>query len=92
MPSCPDCGLGLSLPFVSGRGTEPRWWGASERILVQTFCTRICIHCTPAAIDIITRGSPAERRAGAGRMGVTGTAGLMRADTGSRSTEHLPEF
>lgn len=36
--------------------------GGSERILVQTFCTRICIHCTPAAIDIITRGAHAASR------------------------------
>ncbi len=63
--------------------------GAWERILVQTFCTRICIHCTPAAIDIITRGPPAERR---GPRLSEWEVSLMRTDTGSRSTEHLPEF
>lgn len=35
---------------------------AGERILVQTFYTRICIHCTPAVIDIITHGAHAARR------------------------------
>lgn len=48
-----------------------------ERILVQTFCTRICIHCTPAAIDIITRGAHAGTwGAGTVRWGGHGAAGL----------------
>lgn len=53
-------------------GDEDEGGRENERILVQTFCTRICIHCTPAAIDIITRGDHAARRGlglAAGRSG-----------------------
>lgn len=67
--------------------------GASERILVQTFCTRICIHCTPAAIDIITRGAHAASRGlGSGNREVTEPQALTRSDTGSRSAKHPPDF
>lgn len=85
----------LTQPIVSGTGGERggRRREGPERILVQTFCTRICIHCTPAAIDIITRGAHAARRGAVTANGeVTELQALTRSDTGSRSAKHPPDF
>lgn len=76
--------------WVGHQGGEKKVW---ERILVQTFRTQICIHCTPAAIDIITQGAHAARRAGGPGTGeVTEPQALTRRDSGSRSAKHPPDF